>query len=127
MDSRYYVLQWAPPRRRRDCLGELVQIDGSEHAWFEARGEMCTLLAFMDDATSRLNGPDSSQIACNTSTRHWPGTSDCATARSLTGNSGCPVSRFSIHRKPTLVGCATAGMSCPSRFTSISVGCAGGS
>jgi hypothetical protein len=31
-----------------------VQIDGSEHAWFEARGEMCTLLAFVDDATSRL-------------------------------------------------------------------------
>jgi hypothetical protein len=42
------------PRRRRDCLGELVQIDGSEHAWFEARGEMSTLLAFVDDATSRL-------------------------------------------------------------------------
>jgi hypothetical protein len=31
--------------RRGDCLGELVQIDGSEHAWFEARGETCTLLA----------------------------------------------------------------------------------
>jgi hypothetical protein len=42
------------PRRRRDCLGELVQIDGSEHAWFETRGEACTLLAFVDDATSRL-------------------------------------------------------------------------
>ena len=42
------------PRRRRDCLGELVQIDGSEHAWFEDRGEACTLLAFIDDATSRL-------------------------------------------------------------------------
>src|ERR1700710_1639809 len=42
------------PRRRRDCLGELVQIDGSEHAWFETRGETCTLLAFIDDATSRL-------------------------------------------------------------------------
>lgn len=42
------------PRRRRECLGELVQIDGSEHAWFEARGETCTLLAFVDDATSRL-------------------------------------------------------------------------
>src|SRR5258708_802935 len=41
------------PRRRRDCLGELVQIDASEHAWFEARGERCTLLAFVDDATSR--------------------------------------------------------------------------
>jgi hypothetical protein len=43
------------PRRRRDCLGELVQIDGSEHAWFEARGERCTLLAFVDDATSRAS------------------------------------------------------------------------
>lgn len=42
------------PWRRRDCLGELVQIDGSEHAWFEARGESCTLLTFVDDATSRL-------------------------------------------------------------------------
>ena len=40
--------------RRRDCLGELVQIDGSEHAWFEDRGPPCTLLAFVDDATSRL-------------------------------------------------------------------------
>ena len=31
-----------------------MQIDGSEHAWFETRGETCTLLAFVDDATSRL-------------------------------------------------------------------------
>jgi hypothetical protein len=31
-----------------------VQIDGSEHAWFEDRGPTCTLLAFVDDATSRL-------------------------------------------------------------------------
>jgi hypothetical protein len=35
-------------------VGELVQIDGSEHAWFEDRGPPCTLLAFVDDATSRL-------------------------------------------------------------------------
>jgi hypothetical protein len=35
-------------RRRRDCLGELVQIDGSEHAWFEDRGPPCTLLGFVD-------------------------------------------------------------------------------
>lgn len=41
------------PRRRRDCLGDLVQIDGSDHAWFEARGQRCTLLAFIDDATSQ--------------------------------------------------------------------------
>ena len=42
------------PRARRDCLGELVQIDGSEHWWFEDRGPQCTLLVFVDDATSRL-------------------------------------------------------------------------
>src|SRR5207247_410073 len=43
-----------PPRPRRACLGELVQIDGSEHAWFEDRGPVCTLLVYVDDATSRL-------------------------------------------------------------------------
>ena len=42
------------PRPRRDCVGELVQVDGSEHWWFEDRGPQCTLLVFVDDATSRL-------------------------------------------------------------------------
>src|SRR3984893_15257123 len=42
------------PRHRRECLGELVQIDGCEHWWFEDRGPQCTLLVFVDDATSRL-------------------------------------------------------------------------
>jgi hypothetical protein len=42
------------PRHRRDCLGELVQIDGCQHWWFEDRGPMCTLLVFIDDATGRL-------------------------------------------------------------------------
>jgi hypothetical protein len=31
-----------------------VQIDGSEHWWFEDRGPQCTLLVYVDDATSRL-------------------------------------------------------------------------
>jgi hypothetical protein len=31
-----------------------VQTDGSEHAWFEDREPRCTLLAFVDDTTSRL-------------------------------------------------------------------------
>src|ERR1700676_3110411 len=53
-DRRHRLPSPHQPRRRRDCLGELVQIDGSEHAWFEGRGGMCTLLAFVDDATSRL-------------------------------------------------------------------------
>ena len=54
IDRRHRLPSPHQPRRRRECLGELVQIDGSEHAWFEARGETCTLLAFVDDATSRL-------------------------------------------------------------------------
>ncbi len=41
-------------RPRRPALGELVQIDGSPHAWFEDRGPRCTLIVFIDDATSRL-------------------------------------------------------------------------
>src|SRR5262249_53565731 len=38
-----------PPRPRRACRGELVQIDGSEHAWCEDRGPVCTLLVYVDD------------------------------------------------------------------------------
>jgi len=41
-------------RKRRLREGELVQVDGSEHAWFEDRGSKCTLLVYIDDATSRL-------------------------------------------------------------------------
>lgn len=41
-------------RNRRSQLGELVQIDGSSHDWFEGRAEKCTLLGFIDDATSRI-------------------------------------------------------------------------
>jgi hypothetical protein len=42
------------PRFRRECYGELVQIDGSQHYWFENRGPRCTLLVYIDDATSKL-------------------------------------------------------------------------
>jgi hypothetical protein len=42
------------PRLRRESYGELIQIDGSEHRWFEERGQPCTLLVFIDDATSRI-------------------------------------------------------------------------
>ncbi len=41
-------------RPRRPRLGELIQIDGSPHDWFEDRGPRCTLIVFIDDATSRL-------------------------------------------------------------------------
>jgi transposase len=42
------------PRNRRHCVGELIQIDGSDHRWFEDRAPACTLLVYIDDATSRL-------------------------------------------------------------------------
>lgn len=41
-------------RQRRACLGELIQIDGSDHDWFEGRAPRCTLLVFIDDATGKL-------------------------------------------------------------------------
>ena len=41
-------------RERRSCRGELVQLDGSYHNWFEDRADRCCLLAFIDDATSEL-------------------------------------------------------------------------
>ena len=42
------------PRYRRPCYGELIQVDGSDHDWFEARAPRCTLLVFIDDATSMV-------------------------------------------------------------------------
>jgi len=41
-------------RERRACFGELVQIDGSPHDWFEGRAEACVLLVFIDDASGKL-------------------------------------------------------------------------
>jgi transposase len=41
-------------RERRACQGELVQMDGADHDWFEGRSERCTLLVMIDDATGRL-------------------------------------------------------------------------
>lgn len=41
-------------RERRNCVGELVQLDGSPHKWFEDRAPSCTLIAYIDDATSRI-------------------------------------------------------------------------
>ena len=53
-DRRQRMKPVHQPRHRRDCLGELIQIDGSDHWWFETRGPRCTLLVYIDDATSRL-------------------------------------------------------------------------
>lgn len=41
-------------RERRSRLGELVQIDGSHHDWFEGRAPKCCLIVFIDDATSKI-------------------------------------------------------------------------
>jgi hypothetical protein len=40
------------PSRSKSC--STIQIDGSDHRWFESRVEPCTLLVFIDDATSKL-------------------------------------------------------------------------
>jgi transposase len=52
--SRAQLKRFHRPRLRRERFGELIQIDGSEHRWFEGRGPSCTLLVFIDDAKSRL-------------------------------------------------------------------------
>jgi hypothetical protein len=54
LDRKQRLRRVHQPRYRRECVGELVQIDGCEHWWFEDRGPQCTLLVLVDDATSRL-------------------------------------------------------------------------
>jgi hypothetical protein len=41
-------------RKRRERFGEMLQIDGSDHVWFEERGEKSTLMVLIDDATGRI-------------------------------------------------------------------------
>jgi hypothetical protein len=94
--SRQQRRRFHQPRLRREALGELVQIDGSEHRWFEDRAEPCTLLVFIDDATGRLM-----QL------RFVPSESAFAYFAALKGylqTHGCPVAfysdRHSIFRVP---------------------------
>ena len=42
------------PRLRRECFGALIQIDGSDHRWFEGRYDPCTLIVAVDDATGAI-------------------------------------------------------------------------
>ena len=42
--------RWRP---RRACFGDLVQFDGSDHAWFGEDHPRCTLMVMVDDATGR--------------------------------------------------------------------------
>jgi len=62
-------------RERRACFGELVQIDGSDHAWFEERAPKCTLLVYIDDATGQLLElwfvPDETFFAYCEASRHY--------------------------------------------------------
>jgi transposase len=62
-------------RERRACLGELVQIDGSDHDWFEGRGPKSTLLVYIDDATGQLQElwfvPDETFFAYCEASRHY--------------------------------------------------------
>lgn len=62
-------------QQRRECRGELVQLDGSHHDWFEGRAPKCCLLVFIDDATSELLHlefvPSESTFALMTATRHY--------------------------------------------------------
>lgn len=41
-------------RVRKAHVGELVQLDGSHHDWFEGRGSRCVPMAYIDDASSRV-------------------------------------------------------------------------
>jgi hypothetical protein len=52
--SRKQRRSFHQPRLRRESYGELIQIDGSDHRWFEERGAACSLLVFIDDATGKL-------------------------------------------------------------------------
>src|ERR1700676_1863274 len=74
-------------RERRPRFGELIQIDGSPHDWFEGRAPRCTLIVFIDDATSRL-----------TALRFAPVESARAYLEALRGHvleHGCPLAFYS--------------------------------
>lgn len=75
------------PRLRRESYGELVQIDGSEHRRFEDRAEPCTLLVFVDDATSKLM---QLRFVPSESTESY-----FAALRGYLSEHGCPVAFYS--------------------------------
>jgi len=43
--------QW---RERKPCFGAMVQLDGSQHDWFEGRRGKCVLMVMVDDATNQM-------------------------------------------------------------------------
>ena len=44
--------QW---RQRKACFGQMIQLDGSHHDWFEGRGQKCVFMGYIDDATGSLS------------------------------------------------------------------------
>ena len=47
------IHQW---RERKHHVGEMVQMDGSEHDWLEGRGPELVLMGYIDDATNTFFG-----------------------------------------------------------------------
>ncbi len=43
-------------RQRKECSGEMVQMDGSHHDWLEGRGPELVLMGYIDDATNKVYG-----------------------------------------------------------------------
>lgn len=43
-------------RERKSHFGEMVQMDGSHHDWFEGRVSKCVLMGYIDDATGEAFG-----------------------------------------------------------------------
>jgi transposase len=43
-------------RQRKECFGEMVQMDGSHHDWLEGRGPNLVLMGYIDDATNTTYG-----------------------------------------------------------------------
>lgn len=50
------VKKYRERRERRAHFGELIQIDGSHHDWFEGRGPICVFMGYIDDATNTVHG-----------------------------------------------------------------------
>jgi len=43
-------------RPRKECCGEMIQVDGSHHDWLEGRGPKMVLMGYIDDATGNVYG-----------------------------------------------------------------------
>lgn len=50
---RRQIHRW---RERKAYFGEMIQMDGSHHAWLEGRGPKMVLMGYVDDATGRFYG-----------------------------------------------------------------------